>query len=713
MKIVSVFLVILFLASSCSETSNKTPAPTWETMKYGLFVHFVYGGEYGGMTPLGKGGGFPNNIDEFAESFDVEKFADDVKAMGFEYVIFTAWHANMGVLYPSKVMADYGFDQEDHYTSERDLLGEIIEALHKRDIQFSIYTHIFVGHDFHPEGSGYFKYDNKDGIITDDMVRSGYVESVNGNPEKWNDFVCAVYDEMSSRYGEKVCAYWFDGTWVNWVDKQRIMDTIRKTNKTGAMVANGTPDHGMPFSSKEVGSPEGLEYGFQSDYPIVKNNDVTTWPAYERNIALIQGGNWWASVSGSPKFSAETIYRFTVLEAGVNTGGGVSWSFSPFVDGTWEGNMLEIMTTVNGYLDPVSEAIKNTYPSQSFITKEGSKISTLENGFVATRSADGQYEYIHVLNKRTENFLLLPHSADGRLYDSAVLLPDNKKVDLHATHDGYAIILPDGEAWDPLNTVIKLGVSKRKSLKRVALEDLGIKTGVAPKLVASRIVDNGILIELEFDKSLQNVSEQVGSFSVLIDGEPVSITSVSHDFNTIKLGLAYPAREGNKLEAAFEDGELWSTDGGVLTRLDVFEVDNPLQNVEFHSVPGQIEAEDFILQNGVVVEGTEDDGGGKNLGYINPGDWMDYAIDVPETGRYIIEMRISGDTEGKVVFQTPALTLSKDLQTLTIPVTGGWQNWETISVGIQLEAGKQYLRIGVIEGGFNFNYFRVIEALNK
>ena len=203
-KVIVIIAVIgiVGLNNSYSQINNKL---SWEAMKYGLFVHFVFGGEYGGMTPLSKAGGFPKNIDEFAEKFDVQKFANDVQTMGFEYVIFTAWHANMGVLYPSKVMKDYGFDQNDHYTSKRDLLGEIMDSLAVRGIKFCIYTHIFVGHDFHPQGSGYFMYDNKTGTITQDMLNSGYVEAVNGNSTKWNDFVNKVYDEMSSRYGEKVC----------------------------------------------------------------------------------------------------------------------------------------------------------------------------------------------------------------------------------------------------------------------------------------------------------------------------------------------------------------------------------------------------------------------------------------------------------------------------------------------------------------------------
>ena len=82
----SALLIINFnLYSNLQATETE---PTWETMKYGLFVHFVYGGEYKDMTPLNNEGNFPQDIDEFAEKFNVQKFTNDVDEMPiWEYYI--------------------------------------------------------------------------------------------------------------------------------------------------------------------------------------------------------------------------------------------------------------------------------------------------------------------------------------------------------------------------------------------------------------------------------------------------------------------------------------------------------------------------------------------------------------------------------------------------------------------------------------------------
>ncbi len=470
---VQIFLMVLlaiFSTLSCSKSQPSEPRAaetkktvaennaTWETMKYGLFVHYVYGGEYGGMTPLSSAGGYPSNIDDFVNRFNVEKWADDVAAMGFEYVIFTAWHANMNILYPSPVMDKWR--GKGHSTTTRDLLGEIIDALIARGIKPAIYTHIWVGNDFHPQGDGYFYYGNVNGTITEDQKRTGYPESVHGNPTIWNNFVCEVYDEMSARYGSKIAAYWFDGTWTNTVDKNRIMESIKKYNPTCAFVANGTKSHGMPFSSKEVGSPEATDYGFASDYPPINNNDVKTWPSYERHVAIIQSGNWWANQWGKARFTAEAVFRYTVLQAATNNGGGVGWSFGPYADGSWEGDLFDVMKKANSYIDPIAESIKNTRASTSYPTREGTKISHLHysRGFVATSSVDGLYEYIHVLVPPSANSVQLSTPQDGKQFESALLLAKNKPVNLEKKEQGYMLTLPNGETWDAIDTVIRLSV---------------------------------------------------------------------------------------------------------------------------------------------------------------------------------------------------------------------------------------------------------------
>ena len=54
-------------------------------MKYGFFVHYVWGGDAYSVT-VNKDGSKPAGLDDVANRFDAEGFADDVASMGVEYV---------------------------------------------------------------------------------------------------------------------------------------------------------------------------------------------------------------------------------------------------------------------------------------------------------------------------------------------------------------------------------------------------------------------------------------------------------------------------------------------------------------------------------------------------------------------------------------------------------------------------------------------------
>ena len=50
---------------------------------------------------------------------------------------------------------------------------------------------------------------------------------------------------------------------------------------------------------------------------------------------------------------------------------------------------------------------------------------------------------------------------------------------------------------------------------------------------------------------------------------------------------------------------------------------------------------------GVQTEVTSNAGGGKNVGYIDTGDWMSYpAVTIPSTGVYQVEYRVARGFSG-------------------------------------------------------------------
>ena len=56
----------------------------------------------------------------------------------------------------------------------------------------------------------------------------------------------------------------------------------------------------------------------------------------------------------------------------------------------------------------------------------------------------------------------------------------------------------------------------------------------------------------------------------------------------------------------------------------------------------QIQADNYLYMQGVQIEDTSDVKGGKNVGYIDTGDWMSYPeVTILSTGTYRVEYRVA------------------------------------------------------------------------
>jgi hypothetical protein len=126
-------------------------------------------------------------------------------------------------------------------------------------------------------------------------------------------------------------------------------------------------------------------------------------------------------------------------------------------------------------------------------------------------------------------------------------------------------------------------------------------------------------------------------------------------------------------------------------------------------IPGTMQAENYTSMSGIQTETTTDAGGGQNVGYTDTGDWLDYRVNVQTAGTYNVQFRVASQTAGG------SIELRKDgavLSTATVPVTGAWQTWATVSTQATLAAGEQTLRIHITTGGFNLNWIQFSTVSN-
>lgn len=93
---------------------------------------------------------------------------------------------------------------------------------------------------------------------------------------------------------------------------------------------------------------------------------------------------------------------------------------------------------------------------------------------------------------------------------------------------------------------------------------------------------------------------------------------------------------------------------------------------------------------------------GNTVGWIAPGEWLEYTIDVQQSGFYNLSFRYaSNNSNGGGPFH---LLLDEDtIRTIAaMPSTGGWNNWNNRNISfIPLKSGINVLRIAIEHGEFN------------
>ena len=226
-----------------------------------------------------------------------------------------------------------------------------------------------------------------------------------------------------------------------------------------------------------------------------------------------------------------------------------------------------------------------------------------------------------------------------------------------------------------------------------------------PILHSALLQKNGKILELAFSKSMGTPATNSSGFEVFVNGALRNIIDVrvnTDDPALLEIELETEANAGDILTISLASGEVYAADGSKLDSFSDFEVYNLCNEGSAEQpIPGRVEAENYSSMSGVDLEPTSDIGGGNNVGWIDQNDWMEYDLLVADSGDYRVDLRVAAlELIGRIGF----VVGGNVLKILDLPVTGGWQTWETISTKIPLKAGLQQLKIYAFIGGFNLNW---------
>ena len=119
-----------------------------------------------------------------------------------------------------------------------------------------------------------------------------------------------------------------------------------------------------------------------------------------------------------------------------------------------------------------------------------------------------------------------------------------------------------------------------------------------------------------------------------------------------------------------------------------------------------IEAETYAFMSGLELFGTTDVGGGQVVGAIDAGDWMAFTnITFPTSGNYLVEYRVASPTGSLLSLDLNGGSIV--LGNATIPATGDWSNFTTVSQTVSINAGTFNLGIYAQQGGWSINWLRI------
>ncbi len=116
-------------------------------------------------------------------------------------------------------------------------------------------------------------------------------------------------------------------------------------------------------------------------------------------------------------------------------------------------------------------------------------------------------------------------------------------------------------------------------------------------------------------------------------------------------------------------------------------------------------------RDNVDIQVTTDTGGGYNLGWVKATEWLKYTVAIAASDTYTIDVRLASNGAGGT-FHIEVDGVDKT-GTITVPNTGGWQIWRTVTTpGVSLASGTHIIRVVMDTNGAtgsvgNLNWFAV------
>ncbi|WP_347301694.1 alpha-L-fucosidase [Dolosigranulum savutiense] len=198
-------------------TSSDVKVKRWQTLGFGLFIHFgvysAFGGEYKGK-PVKHG--YSEQIKMWAdipdeeylkqaqamtlEHFNPQEIVQLAKQAGMRYIVLTSKHHDGFCLWKTETTS---YNSVENMAGQRDIVGELAEECARQGIKFGLYYSLVDWHAGHD-----YDHDNNNRISSD---LAHYIE--------------AQLTELLTQYGE-IVELWFDMGYPTLEQSQRLKQLV-------------------------------------------------------------------------------------------------------------------------------------------------------------------------------------------------------------------------------------------------------------------------------------------------------------------------------------------------------------------------------------------------------------------------------------------------------------------------------------------------------
>ena len=334
------------------------------------------------------------------------------------------------------------------------------------------------------------------------------------------------------------------------------------------------------------------------------------------------------------------------------------------------------------------------------------------NGFCVSWIEDGEWLQYEVDVPKTMGYAVQIRYASQSGGAKVYLEADGKRI------SGTYSLASTGSwtAWKYLtipNVILPAGVNKVRVVFEKGGANFGFFKFVAPKEIdtiqfeslyseTDKIKD---IVYLTLNKKITSFDKN--AFEVKLNNASVNIESAeisTEDPRILIFKLNSTISATDLIKISYK-GQSCLSETQVLSEISEYEVTNRMN--KYNQPPVTIEAEDYLNNNGFAFEACEDVGGGQNSSYAANGHYLEYFLYTDVAGEYNLDFRVAVNVAATNILLFDVTNEEKPLKAFSLKRTGGWQIWNTQSTTINLNEGKNIIRIQATEEGFNLNWLKL------